>query len=168
MRWIAVLLALFLLGGCGYRPASHYTKSLLGTKIFGKVDISAEDPQYGIVLNDALREAIVGRFNASLAPIEEADSIIEITSAAYSVSGLQKDAKGFTILYRAAVTLTTRLTDVNRKTGTYDFPVEEESVLNESKRQEAIQYAAVKALDELTSQLAVQTVPKTKSPSLAK
>ena len=148
-----------LLGGCGYKPATHYTNAVLGERIFADVQIPLSDPQSGPILLDALNEAIVSKFGARLSSRQEADTHLFIREARHSISALQRDANGFVILYRSTVTMTTLVKSpsvhnrVFSVSGYYDFPVEPSSVLSEEARTAAAREAALKALDELLARL---------------
>lgn len=160
MRTLLFLGVLWLtLGGCGYKPASHYTQEVLSDRIFADVQIPRDDPRGAGIMGDALREAVVARFGGRLVSREEADTHLYITNATQRITALQRDEQGFVILYRSSVTLTTRVntpTVRNRiveTSGIYDFAVSPDSVLSESERTGASRQAASRALDELLARL---------------
>ena len=73
--------------------------------------------------------------------------------------GLQKDDRGYTVLYRTTATLSIELTTKTAKksfevSGFYDFAVTADSVLSEEKRLSANKLAVIKALDAVTPVLA--------------
>ncbi|MCV6609067.1 MAG: LPS assembly lipoprotein LptE [Campylobacterales bacterium] len=164
-RLTFLTLLVLLLAGCGYRPASHYTKNKLGDKIYAEVSIPIRSPEYAIAITDAVREAIVGRFKADIAEDKNsATSVLKITSATHSVSGLQTDGQGITVSYRATVTLKTTVYGTNLTartfsvTGTYDFPAGTDTTLSEQRKLDAVKEAAGKALDGLLSKLAIRVI----------
>lgn len=156
MRVVSAFFALLLLFGCGYKPASHYTRSVLGEKIFADIQIDINDPQSGIVALDSLNEAIVYKFGSRLVAKNEATSTITITKATQSFTPLQRDANGFVVMYRGGITMSVIVTseNINRKnftvSGFYDFAVTpSHAVLSDSEKTLATREAALKALDEL-------------------
>lgn len=158
-----LLLIGFIIAGCGYRPASYFVKDSLGDSIYVAVDIPIRSPEYAIAITDAVREAVVGRFKADIAKERKtATSVLEIKSAKYSISGIQTDEKGLTVLYRASVTLKAAVSGkkISKKSfsvnGTYDFPAGTDTALSEQKKLDGVKEAATKALDGLMSQLAIQ------------
>lgn len=159
IRIIALFVAILLVG-CGYKPASHYTRSVLGDKIFADVQIDINDPQSGIVSLDALNQAIVAKFGSKLVNKDEADSTISITKASQSFAVLQRDSNGFVVLYRSSVTMSVIVNSAKVKnklfsvTGFYDFAVSPTlSVLSDSQKSQASKEAALKALDELMARV---------------
>jgi len=160
LRLLAAFTAALLLVGCGYRPTVHYTKKVLGQKIYTTISIPVEDPESSLLIIDAINEAVVSKFQSSLCDSKtEADTILEIKTAAFSTSGLQKDDKGYTVLYRTTSTLgivlkTKKLTRTFKVSGIYDFAVTSDSLVSEEKRLESFRLATLKALDEVTPVLA--------------
>jgi len=159
MKLLAPIAALLLLAGCGYRPSSHYTRHALGHNIYTEINIPIEDPESSILIIDAINEAVVSKFKAHLTSKEEADTQLLIKSATFATAGLQKDEKGYTILYRTTATLAIELTTKTAKrtfnvSGIYDFAVTAESVVSEEKRLASFKLATIKALDAVTPVLA--------------
>lgn len=159
MRLLSFLLALLIIGGCGYRPSSHYTRHTLGNSIYTEINIPIEDPESSILIIDAINEAVVSKFKARLASKEEADTHLLIKSATFATAGLQKDERGYTVLYRTTATLSIQLTTKSAKksftvSGIYDFAVTADSVVSEEKRLASFKLATIKALDAVTPVLA--------------
>ena len=160
MRKFLALLTVLMLTSCGYKPASHYTRSVLGDKIYADIKINIDDPQSGIVSLDSLNEAIITKFASRLVGKDEATSTITITNATQSFSALQRDANGFVVLYRSSVTMSVIVDSekINRKSfsvsGFYDFAVTPSAaVLSDSEKNLAAKEAALKALDELIARV---------------
>jgi len=159
MRLIALFTALLILSGCGYRPSSHYTRHTLGNSIYTEINIPLEDPESSILIIDAINEAVVSKFKAHLASKQEADTHLLIKSATFATAGLQKDERGYTVLYRTTATLSIELTTKTAKksftvSGIYDFAVTADSVVSEEKRLVSFKLATIKALDAVTPVLA--------------
>jgi hypothetical protein len=159
MRLLSLLAALLILAGCGYRPSSHYTRHTLGNSIYTEINIPIEDPESSILIIDAINEAVVSKFKARLASKEEADTHLLINSATFATAGLQKDERGYTVLYRTTATLSIKVTTKTAKksfnvSGIYDFAVTADSVVSEEKRLASFKLATIKALDAVTPVLA--------------
>lgn len=159
MRLLAPIAAFLLLVGCGYRPSSHFTRHALGHNIYTEINIPVEDPESSLLIIDAINEAVVSKFKARLSSKKEADTQLLIKSAAFATSALQKDEKGYTILYRTTATLSILLVTKTRKknfkvSGIYDFAVTADSVVSEEKRLVSFKLATIKALDAVTPVLA--------------
>ncbi|GHS87545.1 lipoprotein [Campylobacterota bacterium] len=159
MKISALFFCLFLLAGCGYKPASHYAKNALDDSVFVDIMISRSDPQSGAVLIDALNTAIVSRFGKSLAPRDEAKTTIVITRGNYTISSLQRDQDGFTILYRCRVSMNVIVNSSKLKdkkfsiNGNHDFATEPSSILSDTARNAAARESAMKALDMLLANI---------------
>ncbi|WP_331774209.1 LPS assembly lipoprotein LptE [Sulfurospirillum sp. 1612] len=160
MKYLAVFLMVFLLG-CGYKPSSYYTQKVLGEKIYVDVSISRKDPKNSVIIKDALNEAVVGRFGGKLVSKDKASSYLYISIASVSFVPTVYDSDGYVIEYKTKVVLnTTYETKLNKKesfttTGEYDFPIEANSVISDTKRFDAIRYASLDAVNEIISKISI-------------
>lgn len=155
-------LLVFLLVGCGYKPSSYYAKEVLGDKIYSQVSISRVDPKNSVIVKDALNEAILTRFLGKLTTKEEADATLHVSFGSVRFTAIVYDENGYVISYKAKVSLSINFKDKNGKTssihtsGEYDFPIEANSVISDTKRFEAIKYASLEALNEFISLISVR------------
>ncbi len=139
-----------------------YTKSLLGEKIFVEVKTSLEDPENTVLIRDAVNEAVISRFRSRIVPRKDADSELVMTLKKVSFLPIQYDKNGYVIAYKTYVDLMTHYRD--RKghqgdilsSGDYDFAIESNSVISDTKRFEAIKNASYKAVDGFISKLSVK------------
>lgn len=160
MRAFLIFITLFFLG-CGYKPASVYTKNVLGKKIYTQVIVYLRDPENAVLIKDAINEAVVSRFKGSLVPKKYADSQIIISLQSVNFIPLEYDKDGYIIYYRAITSLKIAYKSKNGKTrniyvsGNYDFPIEPNSVISDTKRFEAIKESSKKALDKFISEIAI-------------
>ena len=162
MRFLGLVLAVALLAGCGYRPASKITQSVLGEKVFIDVLISVKDPKNSVLIKDALKEAMIGRLGRNVVSKEEAQTEIYATLGSVGFSATVYDQDGYVTAYKARVNL--RITTVfetgERETitasGEYDFTIEANSVISDSRRFEAIKNASIDALDEYVAAISVR------------
>ena len=161
MRVFLLVMAL-LFGGCGYKPASKAAKSVLGERVFVEVAISVKDPQNSVLIKDALKEALISRLHVSLVPESQADTAIDAALKSVSFAATIYDADGYVTAYKTTVTLSLVTTFKNgtkqtvNTVGEYDFPIEANSVISDTKRFEAIKYASLDALDEFVTAIAVK------------
>ncbi len=153
---------ILLLSGCGYKPSSYYAKQVLGDKIYAQVSISRVDPKNSVIIKDAINEAILTRFVGKLTTKELAESSFLVSFGSVSFSPILYDANGYVISYKAKVSLSIKFTNKQGKTsalsttGEYDFPIEANSVISDTKRFEAIRYASLDAINEFISTISVR------------
>ena len=155
---IALSFLLFVFIGCGYKPSTSYTKNILGDEISTDVDISIKSPTDSIFLKDALNEAILAVFNSKVSQKSKVSIKLSIVSS--DISPLDYDENGYAILYRAKSTIRAYVIDLNNTTstytgtGTYDFSLNSESVLNDELKHNAIKESFLKALQMIEFKIA--------------
>ena len=169
MKQIVFAIIAFLFIGCsGYKPSSYYTKQEISDKVFVHLDINIDNASNSVLIKDAMNEMVVSRFHSSLVSSrDEADTIINISLGSVGVSEIQYDRVGYIKIYRATVSIkvnykTNKITRNISVSDYYDFSVDSDAVVSDSKRQEAIKIAASKALEEVLSKIAIQTFKKEK------
>ena len=161
------LVTLFLLdiSGCGYRPSAKYARVVLGKKISTSVIISAQDPANTVIIKDAVDQALIEVFHASLTNRKHSDShlILSISDPIYAP--VQYDTNGFIISYRATITLgVTRISQNIQKKyttiGTYDFTIVPNAVLTDQQRFDAIKFSSLKAINAFVAQVSAEGLSK--------
>lgn len=156
-----LLIAVFI-SACGYKPSTQYVKEVLGERIHVEVAISRTDPKNSVLINDAVNEAVITRFGAKLSDKASADTNLYISIGGISFTPILYDLSGYVISYKATVSLSTNYKSKNGKSGSFytsgefDFPIEANSVISDSKRFEAIRQASVDALNEVVSKISVK------------
>jgi len=160
MRYLILLFTLFLFIGCGYKPASLYSKKVLGDRIYTDVKVYLRDPENAVLIKDAINEAVVSRFKGRLSTKKDATSQIIISLSSVSFRPLQYDKNGYVVYYRAITTLNIiyknkNMTKSINVSGNYDFPIEPNSVISDTKRFEAIRESSKKALDKFISRISI-------------
>ena len=155
--------SLLTLTGCGYKPATVYTKKVLSDKIYTEIEIYRRDPENAVLVKDALNEAIVSRFGARVVPRNEATTILHVRFNRVSFRPIQYDVNGYAIYYRADVSLkidyktpTTKGSETVE--GFYDFPIRPKAIISDALRFQAIKNGSAKALDAFVSRLAMKGV----------
>jgi Lipopolysaccharide-assembly len=156
-----ILSALIFLGGCGYQPASHLAKNILGDSVSTEVVISMEDPQNTVIIKDAIDSAVITKFRTSLVSRNVSKTHLKISIGSVSFSPLRYDTNGYVITYRTTVSMSiSRMMDektTNYAThGTYDFDIAPNAIISDQSRFQAISQGAQKALDAFVAQIAAQ------------
>ncbi len=166
MKFVYFLIVPFLILGCGYRPSSYYSKRVLGENIHVDVGISRKDPKNSVLVKDAVNEAVVGRFDAKLSSKKDADTNLVVSIGSVSFTPTVYDRNGYVIAYKTKVTLKasykTEKNKIEKFTtiGEYDFPIEANSVISDTKRFEAIKYASSDAINEIISKISIMGIMK--------
>lgn len=154
--------ACLLMVGCGYKPTTYYAKQALGESIYAEVTISRQDPQNTVLIKDSVNEAIVSRFGGRIVTKEVAETQLHVAIGSISFTPTVYDTYGYVIAYKANVVLNIKYQKGNEKpqafqtTGEYDFSIEPNSIISDTKRFEAIRFAANDALDEFISKIAIK------------
>lgn len=156
-----ILIALIALAGCGYQPASHYAKNVLGESVSTEVLISMEDPQNTVIIKDAVDTAVITKFRTSLVPKNASKTHLKISIGSVSFSPLRYDTDGYVITYRTTVTMAISRMSDGKETkysthGTYDFDIAPNAIISDQSRFEAIRQGAQKGLDAFVAQIAAQ------------
>jgi len=163
IRYLILIFAIAFFYGCGYKPMTEYTKKVFTDKVYVDVDVYLRDPENAVLVKDALNEVIISRFNAKLTSKKTATTQLKIKFERVTFSPIQYDSNGYAVFYRAKVTLNINYKVKNRKgtervVGYYDFPIEPNAVISDSKRFEAIRFGAEKAVDSFISLVAARGV----------
>jgi len=148
---VSILFIVIFFIGCGYKPTTDYTTPLLGDKISTKVDIDIKNPTDSIYLKDALNEAVVNDYDAKLND-KNSSSHIKLRVGSVGVSAIGYDKNGYPILYKASANIIAYISDVNNvittysASGSYDFAVKSNSVIDNNTKHSAIKEAFLQAL----------------------
>ena len=159
--FLGMCLSLILIG-CGYKPTTYYAKSVLGERIYAEVTISRKDPQNTVLIKDSVNEAIVSRFGGKIVSKEAAETFLHVSIGSIAFSPTVYDKDGYAIAYKATVYLNIHYQKGEgkvqniRTSGEYDFSIEPNSVITDSKRFEASRYASNDELDEFISKIAIK------------
>ncbi|MEN4046239.1 MULTISPECIES: LPS assembly lipoprotein LptE [Sulfurimonas] len=161
LKVFVLLILLVSMNACGYKPSSKYARSVIGSKIYTHVVISALDPQNTVLIKDAVDSAIVEIFHASLTDKSHADTTLNFSLTPPSYSPIQYNAEGYIIAYRAKIVLKIARESKNiKKTytarGTYDFSVVPNAVITDQERFDAIKFSAIKAIASFVAQVSAE------------
>lgn len=160
MRFWALAMVV-LMSGCGYHPAAHYAKAVVGEKVSTEVVISMEDPQNTVIIRDAVDMAVITKFRASLSPKSESVTHLKIMIASIGFSPLRYDTNGYVITYRTTVKMHMDRTSGGKTKGydtlgMYDFDIEPNAIISDQARFEAIRQSAQKGIDAFIAQVAAE------------
>ncbi len=143
-----------------------YSREVLGEKIFVEVKTSLKDPENTVLIRDAVNEAVIMRFRSRIVPRSNAQSILRMELKRVTFLPIQYDKNGYVIAYKTYVDLVTHYREKNGNRGTitsrgdYDFTIESNSVISDTKRFEAIKHASYKAVDEFISKLSIKGIKR--------
>ena len=169
MKLSQLLLSCFLvlfITACGYKPSSYYAKEELKGKIFVNLLIDLEDPRNAALIKDAMNEIIVHRLDSKIVYDRAlADTIMDVQLKSVSMTVLQDDENGYNKLYKATANIYVKYK--NKKgsnsfnvSGDYDFSIDDDSSITDTKRFEAIKNASSEALEEVISKIAINSFKK--------
>ena len=161
MKFLAPLIVLLIMGGCGYSPVSHYAQNIVGESVSTEVVISMEDPQNTVIIKDAVDAAVITKFRASLVAHSVSKTHLKFVITSVGMTPLRYDVNGYVITYRTTVTMRIERTSEDAHAnysvlGMYDFDIEPNSIISDQARFEAIRQGAQKGIDVFVAQIAVQ------------
>lgn len=161
MKAFLSLVLLLALSGCGYTPSSKFAREVMGEKISTSIRISAQDPENTVIIKDAVDEAIIEVFHASLRSRDESDTHLEISISNPTYSPLVYDKDGFIIGYKMRLNLNilrhhSGVSKSYSLSGTYDFSVSPNAVVTDQERFEAIKFSAAKAIRSFVAKVSAE------------
>ena len=161
MKLLLSLAVLFLMAGCGYAPASHYAKNVVGESVSTEIVISMEDPQNTVIIKDAVDTAIITKFRTALVSKSSSQTHLKFSIASVGFSPLRYDTNGYVITYRTTVSMNVeRVSKASQGSyavsGVYDFDIEPNAIISDQARFEAIRLSSQKAIDVFIAQVAAQ------------
>lgn len=161
MKLVYFLLAALLLSGCGYKPSAKFSRAVVGEKISTSVNISLIDPENTVIIKDAVDGAIIEVFHASLVRKENADTHLVLGLSNPSYSPIQYDSDGFIVAYRTTIILNIMKQAEGKSKnytarGTYDFSIDQNAIISDKQRFDAIKFSSIKAIRSFVAQVSAQ------------
>jgi hypothetical protein len=161
MKSVLALALALVISGCGYAPASHYAKNVVGESVSTEVVISMEDPQNTVIIKDAVDTAIITKFRTALVGKESSKTHLKFSITSVGFSPLRYDTNGYVITYRTTVSIGVVRTSVDSNenyhvSGMYDFDIIPNAIISDQARFEAIRQASQKGIDNFIAQVAAQ------------
>lgn len=162
---LGILLSIIFFVGCGYKSTSIIAKQTMGEKIYVDVKIDIQNLNNSILIKDALIDMLSSKLDAEIVH-EKSLSNTTIYGELKSVSetALESDVAGYSKIYRETVTIFISYIGVDGKgrnftvSNYYDFVVSDDSVVTNSKKEEAIKLAINKALSDVFSKIAIHSL----------
>jgi hypothetical protein len=163
--YVAFLVMLLFLAGCGYKPSAHYAKQIVGEKVSTQILISMTDPENTVLIKDAVNKAVITRFRSSLVDEKYSETHLRIAISKILFSPLQYNQDGYVVSYRTHITLQILRTHGDEaqtyiSRGVYDFAIEPNAIISDQARFLAIQESARKAIDSFIAAVASQGAMK--------
>ncbi len=161
MKIVLSLLIVLGFASCGYKPSAKFSRDVMGEKISTSIIISAQDPENTVIIKDAVDEAIIEVFHASLHDRATSDTHLVLSIANPSYTPIVYDKDGFVIAYRMKIELSivsyhSGAIKRYRASGTHDFAVTPNAVVTDQERFEAIQFSAAKAIRSFVAQVSAE------------
>jgi len=161
MKLLFSFAILFMVAGCGYAPASHYAKNVVGESVSTEVVISMEDPKNTVIIKDAVDTAIITKFRTSLVSKNSSKTHLKFVLSSVTFTPLQYDINGYVITYRTTVSMAIeRISESSSGnyavSGVYDFNIEPQAIISDQARFEAIRLSSQKAIDVFVAQVSAQ------------
>ncbi len=161
-------LLVLLFQGCSYKPTSHYAKHEINGKVYVQLKVDINNATNSVQMKDAVNEMVVQQFGASLTDIKsEAQTIINVALGSVSHVTLQTDNDGYAKLYRTTVNIDLNyhnvVSDVSKTitvSSSYDYSIDDDSLITDAKKTEAIKVASAQALEDIFSSIAIQSFKK--------
>lgn len=160
------IVLIFTITACGYKTSGTYAKEQLDGKIFVNLLLNLQDPRNAVLIKDAVSEIIANRLDSKLVYDRNlADTVLDLKLKSVKMEELQYDEEGYNKLYKAIVVISVNYKNKYRSesfeiSGDYDFSIDDETTITDTKRFEAIKNASSKALEEMISKLAINSFKK--------
>ena len=158
---LLVIIALFVMGGCGYKPSSHYIKNVFDDTVYVDVIVSRAEPENAAYVKDALHRMIIARFGGKVVPKAQAESVIIASYDGTTFTPIGYDSNGYIVRYSANVRVkfsikTTKGVFQRSISARVEENISASSTLSSSLRIEAIRVGMAKALDQFLAYVALQ------------
>jgi hypothetical protein len=161
MKFLALLITLLMMAGCGYSPMNHYAKNVVGESVSTEVIISMEDPQNTVIVKDAVDMAVITKFRTSLVAHGLSKTHLKFAITSVTMTPLRYDINGYVVTYRMSVAMAIERTSGESRAfynvaGMYDFDIRPNAIVSDQARFEAIRQGAQKGIDNFLAQVAAQ------------
>ena len=159
-----LLIFVVIFNACGYKPTANYASNALISNVFIEVPIDINNARNTVLIKDALTELIVNKFKLKTTNKKYlAKSFIKSKIISVTHQELQSDISGYAKVYRETVKIEVKYNKKNKKekvitvSNYFDFIVNSDSTITQSKKDEAIKIAINKALTEVFSKIAISS-----------
>lgn len=161
MKRLAALVIAALITGCGYVPASHVSKNVLGESVSTEVVILMQDPQNTVLVKDAVDMAVISKFRTALVAKSASQTHLKMAIDSVTFTPLRYDTNGYVVTYRTTIVMNIERQSEGKTfhyttRGNYDFDIEPNAIISDQARFEAIRQGADKALDVFIAKIAAE------------
>jgi hypothetical protein len=163
IKLLLVILGLWGLSGCGYKPSVHYIKNVFTDAVYVEVEVDAIEPENAPFIKDELHRLIYTRFGGRVVSKAEATSEISVNYRGSSYFPLAYE-DGYVTRYRVDVrvnfTMKTKSGEVLTKSirSRVESDIQASSITSSALRVEAVRQGLAKALDEFLAYVSVKGV----------
>ena len=164
VRIFSLLFSLLFIVGCGYKPTISYANNAISGKTYVNVKIDIKNAKNTVLIKDALVELLISKFDVKITNNkDEAESFVKGVLKSVKEVQLQSDTQGFAKIYRETVSVKIDYHKRGSKivsftlSNYYDFTVDTDSSITQTKKDEAIKIAISKALTDIFSKIAINS-----------
>ncbi len=144
---------LLFVGGCGYKPSSHYTQNIFDQSVYADVKVSRAEPENAAYIRDELQRMIIRHFGGRMVSKEQAQSVIIASYEGSSFNPAGYDASGYITSYqvvtRVHFAMKTRQGALSHTiTSITEASLDASTLVSSRAKTEALRKGLEKALDE--------------------
>lgn len=158
-----MLVVLFV--GCGYKSTNSIVKNVINEKVFVDVKTDAENLNNTIFIKDELIKILTSKLDVNVVNNKNlASGIVNGELKSVSEDILETDEKGYAKVYRETVVILVSYISGDQKpqniivSNYYDYSITNDSVFSQAKKEEAIKLAIEKALSDVFSMIAINSI----------
>ena len=151
--------------GCGYKPSSYYAKNAITGNVYVELKVDINNAQNSVNVKDAMNEMVLNQFKASLSNDKNtADTLVTVELSSVSHTVISSDTDGYAQSYRTTVNISVRYQKKDAEVKSlsvsnyYDYSVDTDSVITDQKKNIAVKIAATKALSNIFSKIAINSM----------
>jgi len=159
-----ILMTMFVITACGYKPSSHLIKNVFTDTVYVEIVVDRVEPENAPFIKDEINRLVYTRFKGRVTSKAEAKSQIRIAYAGSTYAPLAYE-DGYVIRYRANIRV--RFDMVNKEgktsktiTAIVESDIEASSLTSSTLRIEAIRLGLAKALDEFLAYVSAKGMLK--------
>ena len=162
-KYFLLVFVLFFVA-CGYKPTVNITKETLKGNVYIDTPINKDNIRNSILIRESLIEMFSGKFNMNVVNDKSKANLFVVGKLVSVSHSALESSLGYAKLYRESVnvSLSYKGNNVPSKTITasdyYDYFVDDDSVLTQEKKDDAIEQAINNALLLIPSQIAISTL----------
>ena len=161
-RWLGIVVSVLVLGGCGYKPSSHYIDNLFDDTIYVEVKVDRVEPENAPYLKDELNHLVYKHFKKRVTSKALASNYIKVKYDKTKFIPLAYDKNGYVSRYRVKTKvdfdMITQKGHIHKSiTSSVQKDIYYNSVLTSKLRIEAIKEGFDKAIDEFLAYVSAKS-----------